>query len=108
MGGRFGKYGDLKRRKALQCGRKEMARLAQVCRLHEPFELRLRRFAFFVHAHRNATFYLVPEPAAAIKALHQALLDKVPDCSDVALFTGGLASHLSLGQMRSQDIEAWL
>ena len=29
MGGRFGKYGDLKRRKALQCGRKEAAKLAK-------------------------------------------------------------------------------
>jgi hypothetical protein len=29
MGGRFGKYGDLKRRKALQRGRKEAAKLAK-------------------------------------------------------------------------------
>ena len=189
MAGRFGKYGDLKRRKALQRGRKEKARLAkassadrrnrrriipsartslhpadqkthkaavvvippddlwapiqalrkqydrhfrrwmphitllypfrppaafprvapflaQACRLKEPFKVRLKRFDFFVHTRHKATFYLVPEPVSEIKALHQALLDKVPDCSDVASFTGGFTPHLSLGQTRSQDIKA--
>jgi 2'-5' RNA ligase len=190
MGGRFGKYGDLKRRKALQRGRKEAARLAkgwsmnrqnrrriipsahtslhplaqkthktavvvippddlwapiqalrkqydrhfrrwmphitllypfrpltefkrlapilsQACRLKEPFEVRLRRFDFFAHSRHSATFYLVPEPVSAIKALHQALLEKVPDCSDLALFAGEFTPHLSLGQTRSRDIEAF-
>lgn len=78
--------------------------LAQACRLKEPFEVRLRHFDFFVHSRHSATFYLVPEPVDEIKALHQALLDKVPDCSDVALFTGGFTPHLSLGQTRSQNI----
>ena len=68
--------------------------------------MRLRRFDFFVHSRHSATFYLVPEPASAIKALHQALLDKVPDCIDVGLFAGGFTPHLSLGQTRSPDIEA--
>lgn len=190
MVGRFGKYGDLKRRKALQRGRKEKARLdkalsmsrlnrprgipparlslhpaapkthrtavvvippddlwapiqalrkqydrhfrrwmphitllypfrppaefdrvvpalAQACRLKAPFEVRLGRFDFFAHSRRSATFFLVPEPAAAIKALHQALLDKVPDCNDAALFAGGFAPHLSLGQTRGRDMGAF-
>ena len=190
MVGRFGKYGDLKRRKALQRGRKEAARLAkglsmnrqnrrciipsahtslhpvaqkthktavvvippddlwapiqalrkkydrhsrrwmphitllypfrpltefervapilaQACRLKTPFEVRLRRIDFFPHYRHRATFYLVPEPAAAIKALHQALLEKVPDCNDLALFAGEFTPHLSLGQTRSRDIGAF-
>jgi 2'-5' RNA ligase len=190
MVGRFGKYGDLKRRQALQRGRKEKARLtkalslnrqnrrriipsahtfwrpaaqkthktavvvipphdlwepiqtlrkqydrhfrrwmphitllypfrpptkfervapilAQACRLKKPLEVRLRRFGFFVHSPHSATFYLVPEPTAAIKALHQALLEKVPDCSDVAMFAGGFTPHLSLGQTRSRDLKAF-
>lgn len=190
MAGRFGKYGDLKRRKALQRGRKEKARLfkassinrpnhrrivlsartslypadrkthrtavvaippddlwapvqalrqqydrhfrrwmphitllypfrppaefkrvapilAQACRLTEPFEVRLKRFDFFSHSRHSTTFYLAPEPAAAIKALHQALLDKFPDCHDVTLFAGGFTPHLSLGQTRNRDIEAF-
>ena len=190
MVGRFGKYGDLKRRKALQRGRKEKARLtkalsmnrlnrrriipsahtslhpvaqrthktavvvippddlwapiqalrkqydrhfrrwmphitllypfrpltefervapilAQACRLKTPFEVRLRRIDYFPHYRHSATFYLVPEPAAAIKALHQALLNKLPDCSDMALFAGGFTPHLSLGQTRSRNIGAF-
>ncbi|MGD9251408.1 MAG: 2'-5' RNA ligase family protein [Desulfobacterales bacterium] len=81
--------------------------LAQACVKKAPFEVRLQRFAFFTHARRSATFYLVPEPATAIKALHQALLDKVPDCSDVAQFAGGFTPHLSLGQTRSREIEVF-
>lgn len=67
----------------------------------------LKRFGFFSHARHSATFYLVPEPAAAIKALHQAFLDKFPDCNDVASFAGGFTPHLSLGQTRSCKIEAF-
>ena len=78
--------------------------LARACVKKAPFEVRLQRFAFFTHSRRSATFYLVPEPAAAIKALHQALLDEVPDCNDVALFAGGFTPHLSLGQARSRNI----
>ena len=190
MGGRFGKYGDLKRRQALQRGRKEKARLdkassmdkwnrrrnipsarqsippaaqktyktavvlippedlwapiqalrqeydrhfrrwmphitllypfrprvefervvphlAQACGLMAPFEVSLERFDFFMHSHRSATFNLVPKPATAIKRLHQALLEKVPDCNDVALFAGGFRPHLSLGQARGRDMAAF-
>ncbi len=81
--------------------------LAQACRLKAPFEVRLQRFGFFRHSRRHSTFYLAPEPAAAIKALHQTLRYKVPDCSDVAQFTGGFTPHLSLGQTRSHDVEAF-
>jgi hypothetical protein len=42
-----------------------------------------------------------------IKALHQALLDKVPDCNDVAIFPGGFTPHLSLGRTHSRDIGAF-
>ena len=69
--------------------------------------MRLKRIDFFPHHRPSATFYLVPEPAAAIKALHQALLDKVPDCSDVALLAGGFTPHLSLGQTRNRDIRVF-
>ena len=81
--------------------------LGHACRLKQPFEVRLRRFDFFTHSRNSGTFYLVPEPAAAIKALHQALLNKLPDCSDVALFAGGFTPHLSLGQTRSRNIGAF-
>jgi len=166
MGGRFGKYGDLKRRKALQRGRREKSKLeranlialrsrsgllpprqrsslsyaaksyktavvaippdhlwapiqglrkqydrhyrrwmphikllypflpvsafeqvtpilAQVCHSLEPFEVKLTRFDLFVHFRRNATLYLVPEPARALKVLQKDLLEIVPHCDDV-------------------------
>lgn len=189
MGGRFGKYGDLKRRKALQRGRKEKIKLertrltalrsrldlpsprsrlsataeaktyktamviippdhlwgpiqglrqrhdrhyrrwmphitliypfrpltafeqltpqlAQACRKIEPFEIHLARFGFFAHSRRDATLYLVPEPAKPIKALHAALMELLPDCNDTARFAGGFAPHLSVGQARSREARA--
>ena len=81
--------------------------LAEACRLKAPFEVRLQRLAFFVHSRQRSTFYLVPEPVAALAALHRSLLDKVPACSDVASFAGGFKPHLSLGQTRSREIEAF-
>ncbi len=80
--------------------------LARACRLITPFEVRLQRFGFFVHSPRSATFYLAPEPAEAIKTLHQALRGELPDCSDTARFTGGFTPHLSLGQVHSREVEA--
>ncbi len=80
--------------------------LAQTCRLIKPFEVRLQRFDFFVHGSRSATFYLAPEPASALRALHRGLLEKVPDCSDTGRFDGGFIPHLSLGQARSREVEA--
>ena len=189
MGGRFGKYGDLKRRKALQRGRREkskleranltslrsrsgllppkqrssrpyaaksyktavvaippdhlwgpvqglrkqydrnyrrwmphitllypfrsvsafeqvMPALAQACRSLEPFEVQLTRFDLFAHSRRNATLYLVPEPARRLKVLQKALLEIVPDCDDVTRFAGGFTPHLSVGQTRSQEAHA--
>jgi len=189
MGGRFGKYGDLKRRKALQRGRREKSKLeranlialrsrsgllppkqrfslsyaaksyktavvaippdhlwepiqrlrkqydrhyrrwmphikllypflpvsafeqvtpllAQVCHSLEPFEVKLTRFDLFVHFRRNATLYLVPEPARALKVLQKDLLEIVPNCDDVTRFAGGVTPHLSVGQTRSQEARA--
>ncbi len=80
--------------------------LARACLTIAPFEIRLQRFDFFVHSPRRATFYLAPEPAGAIKALHQALLVEVPDCSDTSCFAGGFTPHLSLGQAHSREVEA--
>ncbi len=185
MGGRFGKYGDLKRRRALQRGRREKAKLgraksialrsrstlfttskrssilpapktyktavvaippdylwgpiqglrkrydrhyrrwmphitllypfrpvstfeqilpllAQACRSFKPFEVQLACFDLFTHSRRSATLYLIPEPPTALKALHKALLEIVPDCDDVTRFAGGFTPHLSVGQVRSQ------
>lgn len=182
MGGRFGKYGDLKRRKALQRGRKEISGfdksrhkslrnahrslpnprgpamdpaakthksavvaippggiwgpiqglrrqydrhyrqwmphitliypfrpetrtpriippMAGVCRKVDPFEVRLARFDLFTHTHRNATLFLIPEPADALKRIHDELLEVTPDCDDVARFAGGFHPHLSVGQL---------
>jgi len=156
MGGRFGKYGDLKRRKALQRGRREKSKLeranlialrnrsgsfppalrsslpcaaksyksavvaippdhlwgpvqglrkqydrhyrrwvphitllypfrpvsafeqvvpllARACRSLQPFEVQLTRFDLFAHSRRNATLYLVPEPAGALKVIQKVL-----------------------------------
>ena len=158
MGGRFGKYGDLKRRKALQRGRREKYKLeranlialgnrgglfppaqrsslpyaaksyksavvaippdylwgpvqglrkrydrhyrrwmphitllypfrpvsafeqvvpllARACRSFQPFEVQLTRFDLFAHSRRNATLYLVPEPAGALKVIQKVLLE---------------------------------
>jgi 2'-5' RNA ligase len=185
MGGRFGKYGDVKRRKALQRGRREKSKLKranlialrslnglpppkkrssssrttksyktavviipphhlwgsiqrlrkqydrnyrrwmphitllypfrpisafgqvlpvldQACRSLKPFEVQLIRFDFFAHPRRNATLYLVPEPARPLKILQKALLEFVPDCDDATRFAGGFTPHLSIGQTRSQ------
>jgi poly(A) polymerase len=189
MGGRFGKYGDLKRRKALQRGRREKSKLeranlialrsrsgllpprqrsslsyaaksyktavvaipadhlwepiqelrkqydqhyrrwmphikllypflpvsafeqvtpilAQVCHSLEPFEVKLTRFDLFAHFRRNATLYLVPEPARALKVLQKALLEIVPNCDDLTCFAGGVTPHLSVGQIRSLEAHA--
>ena len=189
MGGRFGKYGDLKRRKALQRGRREKSKiqrtnltavhsrsgllphvqrsstqnaaksyktavvaippdqlwgpiqvlrkqydrqhrrwmphitllypfrpvsafeqvtplLTQVCRSLEPFEVKLTRFDLFIHTRRNATLYLIPEPARELKVLQEALVEIVPDCDDVTRFGGGFTPHLSVGQIRSQEAHA--
>ena len=186
MGGRFGKYGDLKRRKALQRGRREKSKLerahlialgsrsvshtpvqrstpakagksyktaivaippdhlwapiqglrqqydqhyrrwmphitliypfrpksafeqtvpylAEACQDLEPFEIQLNRFDLFAHSRRNATLYLVPEPARPLKVLQKALLEIVPDCDDVTRFAGGFTPHLSVGQTRSKE-----
>ena len=184
MGGRFGKYGDLKRRQALQRGRRENTKLgrinpkalhrrskvlpivqrscarsaakthrtavvaippeslwgpiqglrqqydrhvrrwmphitllypfrpvsafepvipllAQACRSLGPFDVQLARFDYFAHTRRNATLYLLPEPARSFNALHKTLLEIVPDCDDVARFAGGFRPHLSVGQTPS-------
>lgn len=77
--------------------------LAQACRSFKPFEVQLARFDLFAQSRRNATVYLIPEPAAALKALHKALLEIVPDCDDVVRFAGGFTPHLSVGQVRSQE-----
>jgi len=189
MGGRFGKYGDLKRRKALQRGRREKSKierarltamrsrnglrshgqsvsprntdrsyktavvaippdhlwepiqrlreqhdrhyrrwmphitllypfrpvaafeqvtplLTRVCRSVEPFEVKLSRFDLLIYPRRQATVYLIPEPAGALKELQKALLEIVPDCDDVTRFTGGFRPHLSVGQIRSQEAHA--
>jgi len=186
MGGRFGKYGDLKRRKALQRGHREKSRiersrltasrtrrdllahgqrasarhsaktyktavvaippdhlwepiqrlrkqrdrqyrrwmphitllypfrpftafeqvtplLAKACRFVEPFEVKLSRFDVLIHSRRQATIYLIPEPAAALKELQKALLKIVPHCDDVTRFAGGFRPHLSVGQTSSQE-----
>ena len=80
--------------------------LTRTCHLMAPFAVRLQRFGFFVHGSRSATFYLTPEPAGALKALHRALRAKVPDCNDTARFDGGFTPHLSLGQARRREVEA--
>ena len=77
--------------------------LAQVCRSFKPFKVQLARFDLFAHSHRNATLYLIPEPATALKALHKALLEIMPDCDDVARFSGRFTPHLSVGQVSSQE-----
>jgi 2'-5' RNA ligase len=190
MGGRFGKYGDLKRRKALGRGRREKSKmekirlttlrsrrdlrphgqkgspksttktyktavvaippdhlwgpiqglrkqhdrhyqrwmphitllypfrpvgafeqvaplLTRVCRSVEPFEVQLIRFDLLIHSRRKATLYLIPEPARALKGLQKALLETVPDCDDVTRFAGGFTPHLSVGQFRSQEADAY-
>lgn len=182
MGGRFGKYGDLKRRQALRRGRKEISgfdksrqkalrsadgslpaargfamdsaakthksavvaippggiwgpiqglrrqydrhyrrwmphitllypfrsgtdmpqlipSMARVCRKIQPFEVRLTRFDLFAHTRRSATLFLIPEPAEALKKIHNALLALAPDCDDAARFAGGFHPHLSVGQL---------
>jgi 2'-5' RNA ligase len=78
--------------------------LARACRRLLPFEVHLRRFGFFVHGSRSATFYLAPEPSGALKALYLALRVRVPDCNDTARFDGGFSPHLSLGQARRRDV----
>jgi 2'-5' RNA ligase len=80
--------------------------LAQACCSREPFEVQLARFALFVHSRRNATLYLIPEPAKPLRVLHKALLEIVPDCDDVARFVGGFTPHLSVGQARSKRAQA--
>jgi 2'-5' RNA ligase len=80
--------------------------LNQVCSSLEPFEVQLARFDFFTHTRRNATLYLIPEPAGAIRALQKALLEIVPDCGDVNRFRGGFTPHLSVGQAPVQRARA--
>ncbi len=72
--------------------------LSQACSKMAPFDIRLARFDQFIHHRRRATLYLIPEPAAGLKALHTALWQVVPDCTDVRRFPGGFRPHLSVGQ----------
>jgi 2'-5' RNA ligase len=81
--------------------------LTTACRSLEPFEVQLARFDYFAHVRRNATVYLVPEPARALNALHKALLDIAPDCDDAVRFPGGFTPHLSVGQIRSEKAQAF-
>ena len=62
--------------------------LAQVCQSLEPFEVQLTCFDLFIHSRQNATLYLVPEPAGAIKVLQKKLLDLVPQYDDVSIAAG--------------------
>jgi 2'-5' RNA ligase len=80
--------------------------LTRAARLIAPFRVRLQRFGFFIHGSRSATFYLVPEPTGAFKALHRFLLEQAPECRDTARFAGGFVPHLSLGRVHSRDVEA--
>ena len=66
----------------------------------------MTRFDLFVHFRRNATLYLVPEPARALKVLQKDLLEIVPKYDDVTRFAGGVTPHLSVGQTRSQEAHA--
>ena len=81
--------------------------LTRVCRSVEPFEVQLTRFDLLIHSRRRATLYLIPEPTGALKELQKALSDAVPDCDDVTRFTGGFRPHLSVGQIRSQEADAF-
>jgi 2'-5' RNA ligase len=78
------------------------AALADPCRRTEPFEVALAEFRSFSHGRRSFTVYLAPEPPDALRALHEALWQALPDCDDTRRHAGGFTPHLSVGQVRDR------
>ncbi|HUT61685.1 MAG TPA: 2'-5' RNA ligase family protein [Phycisphaerae bacterium] len=76
--------------------------LAEACRAVAAFEVELRELGHFAHHKHSFTFWLRPEPAEKLAALHAALLRALPDCDDTARHAGGFQPHLSLGQAHSR------
>jgi 2'-5' RNA ligase len=72
--------------------------LAEACATVAPFAVTLATFAFFRHPGGRCTLWLAPEPADALRALQAALLQRFPECDDVARHPAGFIPHLSVGQ----------
>jgi 2'-5' RNA ligase len=80
--------------------------LDRACRALTPFEIRLASFGCFDRSGRNATLFLIPEPAGGLKTLQTAILTVVPDCDDLCRFSGGYTPHLSIGQVWGKKARA--
>ena len=63
-----------------------------------PFDVALRTIRYFDHGRGRYTWWLAPEPAAAVDRLQAALQAAAPGCDDVRRHPGGFTPHLSLGQ----------
>jgi 2'-5' RNA ligase len=68
------------------------------------FETSLARFRVFRHYEWSHTVWLDPEPAAAWKTLHAALLARYSDCHDATRYENGFTPHLSVGQSRTPEL----
>lgn len=77
--------------------------LAEVAQEVSPFTVRLASFDAFKHR-KNCTLFLIPEPKNEIVALHDSLLQSLPDYDDTARYSGGFNPHLSVGQFQHNMI----
>lgn len=79
------------------------AALAQACRAVEPFQVELAEIRTFERP-GDCVLWLAPEPAEALRRLHEALWRAVPDCDDLRAFPDGFTPHLSVGQARPERL----
>ena len=77
--------------------------LTEVAQLIPPFTVKLAFFDAFRH-HKNSTLFLKPEPKKRIVALHDSLMQSLPEFDDTAKFPGGFNPHLSVGQFQHNDL----
>ena len=76
-----------------------VAALAPALAAMPAFDAELATLRWFEHRDQHFTLWLAPEPEAAWKAVHAALLAAAPDCDATARFAHGFTPHLSVGQV---------
>ncbi len=73
--------------------------LAEVTQQMTPLVVKLASFDAFRHS-KTSTLFLIPEPKYEIVALHETLLQSLPEYDDTSRYHGGFNPHLSVGQFQ--------
>jgi RNA 2',3'-cyclic 3'-phosphodiesterase len=85
-------------------GQETLGGLTQACLGVEPFEVTLARFKDFRHGKENHTIWLAPEPGDELDLLQGQLAEAFPEYDDVRSFPAGFTPHLSVGQIKGDDV----